>query len=129
MSVVIRLTRKGRHKKPFYRIVVADKEMPRDGRFLEQVGTINTLASEPIVKLLEDRVKYWVGVGAKPSDTVSQIIDKQIPGYLSEIEEKRLAKIRSRRAARKARAGKHVRKEGKKTRGKQAKPAAEAKAA
>ena len=128
MSVVIRLTRKGRHKKPFYRIVVADKDMPRDGRFLEQVGSINTLGSEPVVKLLEDRVKYWIGVGAKPSDTVSQIIDKQIPGYLTEIENNRLTKIRSQRAARKARAGKRIRKENKKIRGKQAKPAAEAKA-
>lgn len=129
MSVVIRLTRKGRHKRPYYRIVVADKDMPRDGRFLEQVGSINTLASESEVKLLEDRVKYWVDLGAKPSDTVSQIIDKKIPGYLAEIEEKRLAKIRSRRAARKARSGKRVRKEGKKVRGKQAKPATETKAA
>ena len=128
MSVVIRLTRKGRHKKPFYRIVVADKDMPRDGRFLEQVGSINTLSSEPVVKLLEDRVKYWIGVGAKPSDTVSQIIDKQIPGYLTEIENNRLTKIRSQRAARKARAGKRIRKENKKIRGKQAKPATEPKA-
>lgn len=128
MSVVIRLTRKGRHKKPFYRIVVADKDMPRDGRFLEQVGIINTLGSESIIKLSEDRVKHWIGLGAKPSDTVSQIIDKQIPGYLSEIEEKRLAKIRSRRAARKARVGKRIRKESKKIRGKQAKPAEAAKA-
>ena len=96
--------------------------MPRNGRFLEQVGTIDTLVSTPVVKLNEERVKYWVGVGAQPSDTVSQIIEKQIPGYLSGLEEKRLAKIRSKRAARKARAAKAApqkgNKEEKKSRGK-----------
>ncbi|MCC6933096.1 MAG: 30S ribosomal protein S16 [Deltaproteobacteria bacterium] len=127
MSVVIRLARFGRHKKPFYRIIVADKDMPRNGRFLEQVGTINTLTNENTIKLDEERVKYWVGVGAQPSDTVSQIIDKQIPGYLGALEEKRLAKIRSKRAARKARSGKHTKKEGKKERGKKAAPTAEKK--
>ena len=127
MSVVIRMTRFGRHKKPFYRIVVADRDMPRDGRFLEQVGIVDPLAKETMVKINEERIKYWIGVGAKPSDTVAQIIEKQIPGYWSGLEEKRLAKIRSTRAARKARTGKHTKKEGKKARGKQAKPAAEAK--
>ena len=103
MSVVIRLTRQGRHKRPFYRIVVADKDMPRDGRFLELIGYIDNLKPEHEIKLNEDRVKHWVGVGAKPSDTVASIIDKKIPGYLSGIEEARTAKIRSKRAARKAR--------------------------
>ena len=102
MSVVIRLTRQGRHKRPFYRIVVADKDMPRDGRFLELIGYIDNLKAEHEIKLNEDRVKYWIGTGAKPSDTVASIIDKKIPGYLSGIEEGRLAKIRSKRAKRKA---------------------------
>jgi len=104
VSVVIRLTRQGRHKKPFYRIVVADKDMPRDGRFLELIGYIDNLKAEHEIKLNEDRVKYWVGVGAIPSDTVASIIEKKIPGYLSNIEKDRLAKVRSKRAARKAKA-------------------------
>ena len=103
MSVVIRLTRQGRHKKPFYRIVVADKDMPRDGRFLELVGFINNIKEENEIRLNEDRVKYWIGIGAKPSDTVATIIEGKIPGYLAAIETKRIAKVRSKRAARKAR--------------------------
>ena len=123
MSVVIRLSRFGRHKRPYYRIVVADRDMPRDGRFLEQVGLLDPLAKEAAVKLVEDRVKHWISAGAKPSDTVAQIIEKQIPGYFSGLEEKRLAKIRSNRAARKTRQGKKTKKEGKKARGKKAAPA------
>lgn len=104
MAVTIRLARHGRKKLPFYRIVAADKAMRRDGRFLEQLGTMNPVANPAIVTLKEDRVKYWIGVGAYPSDTVSQIIEKQIPGLLSDLESKRKEKIRSHRAARKARA-------------------------
>lgn len=104
MAVTIRLARHGRHKLPFYRIVAADADMPRDGRFLELVGTYNPLTNPPAISLKEDRVKYWIGVGAKTSDTVSQIIEKHIPGYLSDLEKSRLERVRSRRAARKARA-------------------------
>lgn len=103
MAVTIRLARLGRKKQPFYRIVVADKTRPRDGRFIERIGTVNTMTNPATVVLKEDRVKYWTSVGAKTSDTVSQVIDKVIPGYLKGIEEGRLAKIRSKRAARKAR--------------------------
>ena len=104
MAVTIRLARHGRKKLPFYRIVAADKAMRRDGRFLELLGTMNPITSPATVTLKEDRVKYWIGVGAYPSDTVSQIIEKQIPGLLSDLESKRTEKIRSQRAARKARA-------------------------
>ncbi len=104
MSVTIRMARHGRKKRPFYRVVVADKDMPRDGRFLELVGTVNPLTDPHTVNLKEDRIKYWLGVGARPSDTVSNIIEKEIPGHLSELENKRLEKIRSRRAKRKQRA-------------------------
>jgi len=104
MAVVIRMARHGRKKQPYYRVVVADKEKPRDGRHLEQVGRVNPLTDPRTVDLKEERIKYWVGVGAKPSDTVSQIIEKQYPGYLSEIEKTRQEKIRSKRAKRKARA-------------------------
>jgi small subunit ribosomal protein S16 len=106
VAVTIRLARHGKHKVPFYRIVVTDREMKRDGRHIERIGTINPLVEPPAVTLNEERVRYWVGVGAKPSDTVSQIIEKRLPGFLKEKEAKQREKIRARRAKRKARAGK-----------------------
>lgn len=109
MAVVIRLARFGRRKRPFYRIVVADKEMPRNGRFLELVGTRNPLVDPPVLTLKEDRVKHWIGLGAQPSDTVADIIEKVMPGYLKGIEDVKLEKIRSVRAKRKARSGSHTR--------------------
>jgi small subunit ribosomal protein S16 len=102
--VVIRLARHGKHKAPFYRVVVADHEMKRDGRHLEVVGTYNTMTNPSALTLKEDRVKYWVGVGAKPSDTVARLIERTVPGYLGEIAKAQRAKIVSRRTARKARA-------------------------
>lgn len=102
--VVIRLARHGKHKSPFYRIVVADHEMRRDGRHLEVVGTYNSMTEPAALTLQEDRVKYWVGVGAKPSDTVSQLIGKTMPGFLEDLDKSRTAKIVSRRSKRKARA-------------------------
>lgn len=101
--MVIRLARYGRKKLPFYRIVAADKEMPRDGRFLELLGTLNPLSDPPAASLKEDRVKYWIGVGATPSDTVAAVLERSFPGYLKGVEQARQEKIRSRRAARKAR--------------------------
>jgi small subunit ribosomal protein S16 len=77
MSVKIRLARHGAKKRPFYRIVVADNESPRDGRFLEIVGTYNPLLDPAEVNLKEDRVKYWMGQGAIPSDTVRSICKQQ----------------------------------------------------
>lgn len=102
MAVTIRLARHGRKKIPFYRIVAADKQMKRDGRFLELIGTVNPLTNPATITLKEDRLKYWVGVGAKPSDTVAQYVDIKIPGYLEGITSKRLTKIRATRAKRKA---------------------------
>ena len=92
MSVKIRLARHGRKKLPFYRIVVQDSERARNGRFLERVGTVNPLKDPAVVEMKEDRIKHWVELGAKPTDTVAQIIQKQIPGYLEEIEKNRLEK-------------------------------------
>jgi len=102
--VVIRLARHGKHKAPFYRIVVADHEMRRDGRHLEVVGTYNSMTNPAALTLKEERVKHWLSVGAKPSDTVGQLINRVIPGYVEEIEKAQRAKIVSRRAKRKARA-------------------------
>jgi small subunit ribosomal protein S16 len=76
MAVKIRLTRQGGKKKPFYRIVVADSEAPRDGSFLEVVGTYNPMAEPAKVELKNDRVNFWLGQGAIPSDTVKQILKK-----------------------------------------------------
>jgi small subunit ribosomal protein S16 len=76
MAVCLRLTRMGAKKKPFYRIVAADNRMPRDGRYLEKVGHYDPMTEPPVVKVDLDRVDYWIGVGAQPSDTVSQLIAK-----------------------------------------------------
>lgn len=76
MAVKIRLTRQGGKKKPFYRIVVADSEAPRDGSFLEVVGIYNPMSNPPQVELKDDRVSFWLGKGATPTDTVRQIIKK-----------------------------------------------------
>lgn len=104
MAVRIRLARHGRKKKPYYRVVAADSASRRDGRYLELLGTLNPLTNPPELVLKEERIRHWVGLGAKPSDTASQLIEKVLPGYLGEIEEKRKERIRSRRAKRKARA-------------------------
>ncbi len=77
MAVKIRLARRGAKKNPFYRIVVADSESPRDGRNLETVGTYNPLLDPVEVTLKDDRIRYWLGQGAIPSDTVRSIFKKQ----------------------------------------------------
>jgi small subunit ribosomal protein S16 len=77
MSVKIRLARRGAKKKPFYRIVVADVEAPRDGKFLEIVGTYDPLKDPAQISLKEDRVKYWIGEGATPTGTVFDILKKE----------------------------------------------------
>lgn len=78
MAVAIRLSRGGAKKRPYYRIVVADTRAPRDGRYLEQIGTYNPMLpkDDPArVKLDEDRARHWLGVGAKPSDRVHRFLD------------------------------------------------------
>ncbi len=77
MSVKIRLARYGAKKRPFYRIVVADSEAPRDGKFLESVGTYNPLQDPAEVNLKDDRVRYWLDNGAIPTDTVNSILKKR----------------------------------------------------
>lgn len=76
MAVMIRMTRQGSKKKPFYRIVVTDRESPRDGKFLEIVGYYNPTVEPPKVEIKGDRVAYWLGVGATPSVTVKQLLKK-----------------------------------------------------
>ena len=77
MSVKIRLARHGAKKRPFYRIVVADNDCPRDGRFLENVGTYNPLMDPAEVTLKTDRIQYWLNQGATPSDTVKSLLKKE----------------------------------------------------
>ena len=77
MSVRIRLARRGAKKKPFYRIVVADIEAPRDGKFLEIVGTYDPLQDPAAVTLKTERLQYWMGEGAQPTDTVQSLLKKE----------------------------------------------------
>ncbi len=74
MSVRLRMQRHGAKKRPFYRVVAADQRAPRDGRFIELLGTYDPL--QKIIRLNGERVNYWVGVGAQPSDTVANLIKK-----------------------------------------------------
>jgi small subunit ribosomal protein S16 len=79
MSVSIRLSRGGSKKRPYYKVVVSNSRAPRDGKYLEQVGTYNPLLAkddENRVRLVEDRVRYWIGVGAQPTDRVARMLDK-----------------------------------------------------
>jgi small subunit ribosomal protein S16 len=77
MAVKIRLARHGAKKRPFYRIVVTDIESPRDGRFLESIGTYNPLMNPAEVKFKGDRVQYWMQQGAIPTDTVKSLLKKE----------------------------------------------------
>ena len=79
MSVALRLSRGGSKKRPYYKVVVSISRSPRDGKYLEQVGTYNPLLAkddENRVRLIEDRVRYWLGVGAQPTDRVARMLDK-----------------------------------------------------
>jgi len=75
--LTIRLARYGKKKKPFYRVVVIEKTRPRDGRFVEIVGTYDPLKKPHAVTLNTERVKYWIGCGAQPSDTVRSFLRNQ----------------------------------------------------
>lgn len=76
MALVIRLRRHGSRKKPFYRIVVADSRSPRDGRFVEQVGTYDPAFDPPRVTIKAEVADRWIKAGAKPSDTVRKLIKR-----------------------------------------------------
>lgn len=73
----IRLSRVGKKKQPSYRIMVADGRAPRDGAFVEQVGTYNPRTNPETVTVKEERVRYWLGVGALPSDAVAGILRRK----------------------------------------------------
>lgn len=76
MAVKIRLRRMGAKKNPFYRIVVADSRYPRDGRFIEEIGTYDPLKTPADVKIDADKAKQWIANGAQPTDTVRALLKK-----------------------------------------------------
>ena len=76
MAVKIRLKRIGAKKRPFYRVVIADSRSPRDGRFIEEIGTYNPLTDPIQITLDIEKVDKWIGNGAQPTDTVRALIKK-----------------------------------------------------
>ena len=121
MALKIRLARGGSKKRPYYRIVIADVRAPRDGRFIEKVGSYNPLLpkdSEQRVELNEERIKHWMENGAKPTDRVHRFLDeagllkrdarnnlmKALPGKKAQerIEEKKAKEEEAAEAARQA---------------------------
>jgi len=76
MAVKIRLRRMGAKKSPFYRIVVADSRYPRDGRFIEELGTYNPQIDPPEIKVDTEKAKQWIANGAQPTDTVKAVLKK-----------------------------------------------------
>ena len=77
MAVRIRLTRMGAKKKPFYRLVAADSEAPRDGKFLEILGYYDPMKDPAIIKVHEEKINYWLGKGALISESARAILKKQ----------------------------------------------------
>ena len=74
--VKIRLRRMGAKKAPYYRVVVADSRFPRDGRFIEEIGTYNPLTEPATVEIDAERAQYWIKNGAQPTDTVKSLLKK-----------------------------------------------------
>ena len=77
MAVKIRLKRMGAKRAPFYRVVVADSRYPRDGRFIEQVGTYNPMTDPATTEFDAELVKKWIGNGAQPTDTVKRLLKEK----------------------------------------------------
>ncbi len=90
MAVKLRLKRMGAKKQPFYRIVAADSRSPRDGRFIETVGTYNPLTNPAEIKIDEELAMKWLGNGATPTDTVRNIFSKA--GIMSKFANKKQGK-------------------------------------
>jgi len=83
MAVRIRLTRKGKKKQPFYRIVVADSEAPRDGKFLDIVGTYDPMRNPAAITIDDEKLATWIKKGAKPTETVESLIRKSGTGAVA----------------------------------------------
>jgi small subunit ribosomal protein S16 len=80
MSVRLRLSRRGTKKSPFFHLVVADQRSPRDGDFIEQVGTYDPRVSPPVVHLRDERIQHWISRGAQPTDAVADLLRHAKPG-------------------------------------------------
>jgi len=90
MAVKLRLQRYGAKKKPFYRVVAADSRSPRDGRFIEILGTYDALQDPAVIKLDEERVMHWMNNGAQPTDTVKSLFSKE--GIMKKFHEQKHTK-------------------------------------
>jgi small subunit ribosomal protein S16 len=90
MAVRIRLKRIGAHKSPFYRVVVSDSRSPRDGRFIEEIGTYNPITTPAVVSLDEEKALKWLQNGAQASDTVRNLFSKA--GIMTKFHESKLTK-------------------------------------
>jgi small subunit ribosomal protein S16 len=90
MAVRIRLKRIGATKAPFYRLVVSDSRSPRDGRFIEEIGTYNPVAQPAQVNIDEEKALKWLQTGAQPSDTVRNLFSKA--GIMKKVHELKLQK-------------------------------------
>ena len=96
MAVKLRLKRMGAKSRPFYRIVAADSRSPRDGRFIEEVGYYNPIAEKDSVKIDKEIAKKWLNNGAKPTDTVRDLLSKE--GILKELHEEKMTSKKSEKA-------------------------------
>lgn len=105
MAVVIRLRRAGSRKRPFYHMVVADSRMRRDGRFIEAVGYYNPMSRPELIEFSEERIGEWIRKGAKPSETVDQLMKRKKKGGTptSQKERKRSAQAAGKKASAAAR--------------------------
>ena len=74
--VKIRLRRMGAHKKPFYRVIVADSRTPRNGRFIEEIGYYNPMVEPPVIKIDGEKANEWLGKGAQPTEVVRSLFKK-----------------------------------------------------
>lgn len=90
MAVRIRLKRMGAHKAPYYRVVVSDSRSPRDGRFIEEIGTYNPLTQPSTVNIDEEKALKWLQNGAQASDTVRNLLSKA--GVMKKYHESKLSK-------------------------------------
>lgn len=90
MATRIRLKRMGAHKAPFYRVVVSDSRSPRDGRFIEEIGTYNPVANPAVVNIDEEKALKWLQTGAQASDTVRSLFSKA--GIMTKFHESKLQK-------------------------------------
>ncbi|SCW74817.1 small subunit ribosomal protein S16 [Paenibacillus tianmuensis] len=90
MATRIRLKRIGAHKAPFYRVVVSDSRSPRDGRFIEEIGTYNPIAQPAVVNIDEEKALKWLQNGAQASDTVRSLFSKA--GIMTKFHESKLQK-------------------------------------